>query len=214
MTVYVFSVPGRYYDSNTIPLLSWKSSDRPSFLQFIISSRASQSRFAYSLRINRFGKMVMPYKRCTRVRTECRLLSGSKKCGEYTRAGVSCNAQDDCLAAFARIEKERRKLKLKLRETKKEEGNLLAAVSQLQTVSARRLRLKTQLRSLKEKEVDLIVRGANTLADIDALGFSEDTPAAPPLPPLKKLINAIPDDQWDDFFQVPPIVTSEEVPYS
>ena len=92
MTVCVFSMPGKYYDSNTIPLLSWKSSDRPSFLQLIISSRTSQNRLAYSLRINRFGTMVMPCKRCARVRTECRLLSGSKKCGEYTRTGVSYNA--------------------------------------------------------------------------------------------------------------------------
>lgn len=77
---------------------------------------------------------------------------------------------NDSLAQFAKIDKERERLKDRLVEAVEEEENLTAKAS---VARSRWKRIKVQLKALKEREKDLVVRGGNTIAEMDELAAEE-----------------------------------------
>ena len=75
-----------------------------------MTSRPSRNRLENARRINLLGTMVLPCNRCSRFNLECRLLAGYRKCGNYTRTGLSCNAAADNLGALEKVDREKERI--------------------------------------------------------------------------------------------------------
>ena len=183
-------------------------------------SRQHNNRLEYSRRINTLGIIVIPCERYARLQKECYLMVGSKKCGNCTQRGCSYNTIDDSLVQFAKIDKERERLEGRLHKAMEEEEMRIAEAS---TARARWKRIKIQLQALQEREKKLVVRGANTLAEMDEIADKErrlcgEVEAVSPGPFDIKEFNRFAEEiDWGDvpnFLSAAAVGTSEAGPSS
>ena len=128
-----------------------------------MTSRPSRNRFENARRINLFGTMVLPCNRCNRLNLECRLLAGYRKCRNYIRAGLSYNAATDNLGALEKVDREKKRIEKEIEK--------IEAIRREN--DARFARFRTLQKSLREREIALVVKGANTLDELDRIEEEE-----------------------------------------
>ena len=180
-----------------------------------MSSRQSVNRLSLSKRINQLGKMVQPCSRCAQSKLECRLLLGSKKCGNCTRRGLKCNARDVSDSDFAKLDREASRLDSEIRRSRED----------MESAMARWKRFERLREALKEKEMEMVRRGLDNIEELERIEEEErmekqQSPPPSSVPPdpitmLEDFSSEIPEVQWDAFlasttnpgtYLLPPVV--------
>ena len=105
----------------------------------------------------------MPCGRCARLHLECTLLAGHRKCSHCIPTGLLYDAAADNLDTLEKVDREKERIQeeIKKMETIRREND------------ARLARFYVLQKSLEDREIALVVQGANTLAELDRIEEEE-----------------------------------------